>query len=73
MTAAERRNAVLAGENDELKAQIDVLEKTRKMAEGELHEVADRVAELTNANSTVIAAKKKLEVELQSLHVRRLT
>jgi len=73
MTAAERRNAVLAGENDELKAQIDVLEKTRKMAEGELHEVADRVAELTNANSTVIAVKKKLEVELQSLHVRRLT
>jgi len=73
MTAAERRNAVLAGENDELKAQIDVLEKTRKMAEGELHEVADRVAELTNANSTLIAAKKKLEVELQSLHVRRLT
>jgi len=71
MAASERRNAVLTGEIEELRSQIDVLEKTRKMAETELHEISERVADLTNANSTLLASKKKIEVELQSLHVRR--
>jgi len=71
LAASERRNAVLAGEIEELRSQIDVLEKTRKMTESELHEISDRVADLTNANSALLAAKKKTEVELQSLHVRQ--
>lgn len=69
MTASERRNAVLAGENEELRAQIDVLEKTRKMVEGEYHDAADRIADLTAANSALAAAKKKLETDIQALHV----
>jgi len=42
------------------------------MAETEIHEISDRVAELTNANSTLQAVKKKTEVDLQALHVRLL-
>jgi len=61
---------LLTGEIEELRSQIDVLEKTRKMTETELHEISERVADLTNANSALQAAKKKTEVELQSLHVR---
>jgi len=69
LAASERRGAVLAGEVDELRSQLEVLEKTRKMTENELREIADRVADLTNANAALLAAKKKTEVELQALHV----
>jgi len=69
LAASERRNAVLSGEIEELRSQIEVLEKTRKMAETELHEISERVADLTNSNSSLLAAKKKTEVELQALHV----
>jgi len=70
LAASERRSAVLAGEADELRSQIDVLEKTRKMADTELREISERVADLTNANAALLASKKKTDVELQSLHVR---
>jgi len=70
IAASERRNAVLAGEVEELRSQIDVLEKTRKMADTELREISERIADLTNANAALLAAKKKTELELQSLHVR---
>jgi prefoldin subunit 5 len=60
---------LLAGEIEELRAQIDVLEKTRKMVEGELQEATDRISELTAANSTLVTIKKKLETDLQALHV----
>ena len=69
LAASERRGAVLAGELDELRSQIDVAEKTRKMTETELREISERVADLTNANAALMAAKKKTEVELQTLHV----
>ena len=69
LAASERRSAVLVGEIEELRAQIDILEKTRKMVEGELHEAADRISDLTAANSSLTAAKKKLETDLQALHV----
>jgi len=69
LAASERRCAVLNGEVEELRSQIDVLEKTRKMTETELHEIVERVAELNNANSTLQAAKKKTELDLQALHV----
>jgi chromosome segregation ATPase len=68
ITASERRNALLGGEIEELRAQIDVLEKTRKMAEGELHEATDRISDLTATNSSLMATKKKLEADMQALH-----
>ena len=60
---------MLAGELDELRSQIDVLEKTRKMSDAELREISDRVTELSQANAALLAAKKKTELELQTLHV----
>lgn len=69
MGLSERRNAVLTGEIEELRAQIDVYEKTRKMAESELQEALDRITELTALNSTLNTNKKKMESDIQALHV----
>jgi chromosome segregation ATPase len=67
MTASERRSAVLSGEIEELRAQIDVYEKTRKMVEGELQEAIDRIGELNATNATLSAVKKKMEADIQAL------
>jgi len=69
LTAAERRATLLVGELEESKAQIDVLEKTRKTIEGDLYEAADRVSELTAANLSLASIKKKLETDIQAIHV----
>lgn len=68
ITAAERRAALLAGELEEMKSQIETLERSKKTVEGDLYEAADRVTELTAANASLSAAKKKLEADLQAAH-----
>lgn len=70
LAASERRSAVLAGEVEELRIQTELLERNRKSFDAEIHEAADRIAELTAVNSTLAGAKKKLEADIQALHVR---
>lgn len=70
LVASERRAAVLAGEVEELRIQTELLERNRKGFDAEMHEAADRFAELTAANATLTGAKKKLEADIQALHVR---
>jgi myosin heavy chain 6/7 len=48
---------------------LEAAERARKAAEGELHEASDRVNELSSANSSVAAQKRKLENDLQAIHV----
>jgi chromosome segregation ATPase len=67
--ASERRAMVLAGEIEELRTQLEAGERARKAAEGELHEASDRVNELSAANSSIAAQKRKLENDLQAIHV----
>jgi chromosome segregation ATPase len=67
--ASERRALVLAGEIEELRTQLEAGERARKAAEGELHEASDRVNELSAANSSLAAQKRKLENDLQAIHV----
>ena len=67
--ASERRAIVLAGEIEELRTQLEAAERARKAAESELHEASDRVSELSAAASSVAAQKRKLENELQAIHV----
>ena len=67
--ASERRALVLAGEIEELRTQLEAGERARKAAEGELHEASDRVNELSAANSSIAAQKRKLENDLQAIHV----
>jgi chromosome segregation ATPase len=68
--ASERRALVLAGEIEELRTQLEAGERARKAAEGELHEASDRVNELSAANSSIAAQKRKLENDIQAIHVR---
>ena len=69
--ASERRAMVLAGEIEELRAQVEAAERARKIAEGELHEASDRVSELTSSTSSFSAQKRKLENDIQAMHVSR--
>ena len=69
LAASERKAQLLAGELEEMKAQLDVFERNRKIVEGELTEATDRISELTLANTGLTAAKKKLEVDIQALNV----
>ena len=67
--ASERRAMVLAGEIEELRAQVEASERARKIAEGELHEASDRVSELSASSSSFSAQKRKLENDIQAMHV----
>ena len=60
---------VLAGEIEELRAQVEASERARKIAEGELHEASDRVSELSASSSSFSAQKRKLENDIQAMHV----
>jgi len=60
----------LTGELEELRTHMEAAERSRKAAESELHEASDRVAELTNANSSLSTQKRKLENDIQAMHVR---
>ena len=70
--ASEKRAMALAGELEELRTHMEAAERTRKAAESELHEASDRVAELTNANSSLATQKRKLENDIQAMHVRTI-
>lgn len=67
--ASERRAMVLAGEIEELRAQVEAAERARKIAESELHEASDRVSELSASASSFSAQKRKLENDIQAMHV----
>jgi len=69
--ASERRAMVLAGEIEELRAQVEAAERARKIAESELHEASDRVSELSASSSSFSAQKRKLENDIQAMHVSR--
>ena len=67
--ASERRANSLAGEIEELRAALEAAERARKASEGELHEVTDRVSELSTANAMLAAHKRKLDTDVQAMQV----
>ena len=69
MTASERRAVSIAGELEELRAQLEAAERARKAAESELHEATDRVSELNSTNISLSTAKRKIEIDIQSMQV----
>jgi chromosome segregation ATPase len=69
LVASERRATLLSSELEEVKSQVEVLERARKAVEADLYEAADRVTELTATNIALAAAKKKLEADMQAVHV----
>jgi len=61
---------LLVSQLEETKTQLEATEKAYKSAHAELTESVERINELSNANSTLLGAKRKVETELQTVHVR---
>lgn len=70
LVAVERRFNASNGELEELRSQMESSEKARKVADGRLQEALDRVAEVGTSVTSLTAAKKKLENDVQMLQVR---
>jgi len=66
----EKRIALLSNQLEETKAQLEATEKAYKSTHGELGEAIERINELSTANSTLQAAKRKVDTEIQTAHVR---
>lgn len=73
VTAAERRFAACVVELDDARAQLETSERARKTAEVNQQEALDRVAEFSASVSSLTAAKKKLEIDVQMLQVMIFT
>lgn len=65
----EKRIALLTGQLEETKAQLEAAERAYKSAHSELAEVIERVNELTTANGSLQSAKRKVETDLQAVQV----
>ena len=66
----EKRVGLLTGQLEETKAQLEATERAYKTTHAELAESLERVNEMTTANAALQAAKRKLDNDVQSIHVK---
>merc|ERR1712142_728300 len=66
-SAVERKAVLISAEYDEVKSSLEINERARKAAEAEALNAADSVGALTAQNSSLGAAKRKLESELDAM------
>ncbi|XP_066277717.1 myosin-7-like isoform X1 [Branchiostoma lanceolatum] len=71
LTVTERRAQAFAHELQETKSYWEASERGRKVAEAGLVEAHDRVGELSTQNSALVAAKRKLDAEVQQLQAEQ--
>ena len=64
---AERRCNILSSELDELRLSLEQAERSRKAAEIDLHDAADRISDLGSSNANLTALKRQLEGNLAVL------
>jgi chromosome segregation ATPase len=64
---AERRCNILASELDEMRVSLEQADRSRKAAEIDLHDAADRISELGSSNANLTAIKRKLESDMAVL------
>ena len=57
------------GELQELRSQLESVDRARKNAESEAQECNERLAEVTSQLQTISVAKRKNDSEIQSLKV----
>lgn len=62
--AADRRANSFAVELEETRASLEQAERFRKAAESDLSDAADRISEMSTANTNLAAQKRKLESDL---------
>ncbi|MBN3326216.1 MYH6 protein, partial [Atractosteus spatula] len=63
----ERRNNLMQAELEELRAVVEQIDRTRKLAEQELTEATERMQLLHTQNTSLINQKKKLEADTVQL------
>ncbi|CAF1220495.1 unnamed protein product [Adineta steineri] len=59
--SAERRANMITGEVEELHTALEQAERARKAAEIELHDIADRISDLSSQNANFSSQKRQLE------------
>ena len=59
----------LAAELEEVKSQLEVFERNKRIQDGEIQKMTDLANELQTNNSQLAGTKKKLELDIQSIHV----
>ena len=67
---AERRSNALNGELEESRTLLEQSDRARRQAESDLSEATETLNELSASTNGMSLAKRKLEGELQTLHVR---
>nr|XP_040046935.1 myosin heavy chain, skeletal muscle, adult-like [Gasterosteus aculeatus aculeatus] len=67
LAIAERRNNLMAAENEEIGAALEQSERSRRLAEQELVDVSERIQLLNSQNSSLLNTKKKMESDLAQL------
>merc|ERR1711981_907880 len=65
---ADRRAAAVANGLEEARALLETADRQRRAAEQELADTNETLADLTNVNQSITAAKRKLEGELGQLN-----
>lgn len=68
---AERRANALSGELEESRTLLEQSDRGRRQAEADLAEANETVADLNAQINSLGAAKRKLEGEMQTLHVSK--
>jgi DNA repair exonuclease SbcCD ATPase subunit len=66
---SERRANALQNELEESRTLLEQADRGRRQAEQELSDAHEHLNELSAQNTSISAAKRKLESELQTLHV----
>jgi myosin heavy chain 6/7 len=66
---AERRANALANELDESRTLLEAADRARRGAEQELSEGHEQINDLSAQADSLSSNKRKLEAELQTLHV----
>ena len=66
---SERRAHSVQNELEESKTQLEHADRSRRSAEQELSDVLEQLSDATMQNQALQASKRKLESEMQTLHV----
>ena len=65
----DRRANSLNNELEECKSSLELADRSRRNAEQELSDVLEQLSDQTMQNQSLLASKRKLESEMQTLHV----
>jgi myosin heavy chain 6/7 len=65
----DRRANSLNNDLEECKSQLELADKSRRNAEQELSDVLEQLSDATLQNQSLLSSKRKLESEMQTLHV----